>query len=57
VLAEAALELREDEMESRSFAKIFFNMTGFERVSVVETSPFATPEIPATKTDEKLTTP
>jgi hypothetical protein len=32
-------------MESRSFAKIFFNMTGVERVSVAETSPFATPEI------------
>ncbi|MEY2880084.1 MAG: hypothetical protein RLZZ15_2464, partial [Verrucomicrobiota bacterium] len=38
---------REGEMVARSFAKIFFSMTGKERASLGEPSAFATPEMPA----------
>jgi hypothetical protein len=42
--AGTAFEARDGEMESRSFAMNFFNMTGSKRVSVAETPGFATLE-------------
>lgn len=47
-LGEAAgLAARDGEMVSRSFAKIFFSMTGVGLVSLVECVAFATPDMAA----------
>jgi hypothetical protein len=43
----AGLAAREGEMVSRSFAKIFFSMTGVERDSLVESAAFATSDMVA----------